>query len=333
MFDIRRIKNGYWWKASEKFESILNNENKLIEMTIQVTDRCNKNCIKCNKINFTNKDIPLDTIIRIIDQGCELGLKHIHLTGGEMTLHKDLPYIIEYCHKKDLRIDGSSNGKFSRDIGEAIAKAGLNSLNISWDFIDEPPECLDFVFDLGLDIFINHMVMPDNYIELLAFLNHIRSHYDKVIDIQLMPPRGDAEKFTTEQIIEFEDKMVEKCYAVSKKRFPMVADKIRETLSCPEAEHGIYHHRIKWECHRRKAEIRVGVNGFTTCTYLYRDGHITCPLDKSVKEAFELCKKKCSGIPPIREMCDYSCSPEIAYFNYFLDKEIIKRNKRIDSYK
>ena len=134
-------------------------------------------------------------------------------------------------------------------------------------------------------------------------------------------------------IIEFEDKMVEKCYAVSKKRFPMVADKIRETLSCPEAEHGIYHHRIKWECHRRKAEIRVGAKGFTTCTYLYRDGHITCPLDKSVKEAFELCKRKCSGIPPIREMCDYSCSPEIAYFNYFLDKEIIKRNKRIDSYK
>jgi len=333
MFDIRRIKNGYWWKASEKFDSLISGENKLIEMTIQITDKCNKNCPKCNKINMTNLDIPKDTITRIIDQGCELGLKHIHFTGGEPTMHEDFPYIVEYCKKKDLRIDASSNGKFSKEIGESLAKAGINSMNISWDYIDEPPDCIDFIFDLGFDVFINHMVMPDNYMELLAFLNYIRLKYDKVIDIQLMPPRGDAEKFTTQEIIEFEEKMMGKCYIVSKKRFPMIANKIYELLSCPETEHGIYHHKIKWECHRRKSEIRIGPKGFATCTYLYRDGHVTCSLDKSVKEALELCKKECSAIPPIKEMCDYSCSPEIAYFNFFIDKEIQKKKSREQRYK
>jgi organic radical activating enzyme len=332
MFDIRRIKNGYWWKATEKAEALVNGSNKLTEMTMQITDECNMNCPKCNKINMTNKDIPLDTVLRIIEQGCTLGLKHIHLTGGEASLYKDLPYVVEYCRSKNLRIDISSNGKFSREVGEALAKAGISSMNISWDFIDNPPDCLDFIFDLGFDVFINHMVMPDNYIELLAFLNYVREKYPKVIDIQLMPPRGDAEKFTTEEIIEFEEKMVEPCYMVSNKRFPMVANKIRELLSSPEAEKGIYHNKIQWECHRRKSEIRVGPNGFATCTYLYRDGHVTCGLDKSVREALDLCIKDCCGIPPIREMCDYSCSPEIAYLNYFIDKEIKKNRKRGDSY-
>lgn len=327
MFDIRKVKNGYWWKASEKFESLASGQEKLIEMTMQITDRCNLNCPKCNKTNFTNQDIPKDTVTRIIDQAYELGLRHIHFTGGEATLHPDFPYIVEYCRHKKLRIDASSNGKFSREVGEKLAKAGLNSINISWDYIDNPPECIDFVFDLGLDVFINHMVMPDNYMELLAFLNYVRKSYDKVIDIQLMPPRGDAEKFTTEEIMEFEEAMVEKCFTVSKKRFPMVANKIRELLSCPEAEYGIYHHRIKWPCHRVKSEIRVGVKGFVTCTYLYRDGHVTCGLEKSVRDAWDLCKQECSGIPPIKEMCDYSCSPEVCYFNYFVDKEI-KRRKR-----
>jgi MoaA/NifB/PqqE/SkfB family radical SAM enzyme len=327
MFDIRRVKNGYWWKASEKFESLINNENKLIEMTIQITDKCNMNCIKCNKINFTNMDMPKDKVISIIDQAYELGLKHIHFTGGEATLHTDFPYIIEYCRQKGLRIDTSSNGKFSLETAQKLVKAGLNSINISWDYIDNPPECIDFIFNLGIDVFINHMVMPDNYMELLAFLNHIRSKYDKVIDIQLMPPRGNAEKFTTDEIIEFEESMTEKCYIVSKIRFPMVANKIRELLSCPETEHGIYHHKIKWHCHRSKSEIRVGLKGFVTCTYLYRDGHVTCDLDKSVREAWDLCKKECCGNPPIKEMCDYSCSPEVAYFNYFVDKEI-QRKKR-----
>ena len=323
MIDIRKIEHGYWWDAQGKFNSLMNNEDKLKELTVQMTDRCNLQCKKCNKRNFTFEDMKAVDIIRIIEEACDLGLKHIHLTGGEPTLHKDLPYVISLCKEKGLRIDMSSNGKFSCKIMKEISNAGIDSINISWDFIDEEPMCIkdQYVFDYGIDVFVNHMVMPSNYRELSDFLSFVEFYYtdhSKIIDIQLMPPRGDAQKFTKEQIIEFRE-IAKECYEISKKRFPMVEHKILNMLEYDEAEKGIYHDKITWPCHRSKSELRVGTKGFTTCTYLYRDGHTICGLDKSVKEAWSLCKEMCKNAPPIKEMCDLSCSPEVCDFNRIIE--------------
>lgn len=318
MIDIRKIKHGYWWDSQGKFESLINNENRLKEITIQITDKCNMACLKCNRINFTFEDMKTDDILRIINEACELGLKHIHFTGGEPTLHPDFVEILKICRSKDLRIDMSTNGKFDIKLAKQIVDAGINSINISWDFIDIVPQCIDFIFNFSVDIFLNHMVMPSNYKELPSFLLHIKKNYSKIIDIQLMPPRGSAEKFTKEQIEDFKNTVALCAQIYSEDRFPMVKEKVSTMLDY-EADKGIYHQKIEWPCHRSKSELRVGSKGFTTCTYLYRDGHVTCGLDKSVKEAWEMCKIECQGSPPIKEMCDLSCSPEVSSFNQFVE--------------
>jgi MoaA/NifB/PqqE/SkfB family radical SAM enzyme len=332
LLDIRKIPNSYWWDAQGKFDALVSNENKLKEITIQVTDKCNMNCTKCNKKNFTFQDMETETVLRIIDEACELGLKHVHFTGGEPTLHPDFVKIIAHCKDKNLRIDMSSNGTFSKELFLQLVDAGINSINISWDFILKRPKCISFIRDLkiqNVDIFLNHMVMPENYIELPTFLL-LMTNYSFIKDIQLMPPRGSAQKFSKEQIKEY-NKLIRHNVFMNN-RFPMVKAKVFNILADKRADEGIYHDEITWPCHRSKSELRVGTKGFVTCTYLYRDGHVTCRLDKSVKEAWEICKQECKGNPPIKDMCDYSCSPEVCYFNKNVELALSKKRDDILDY-
>jgi hypothetical protein len=52
------------------------------------------------------------------------------------------------------------------------------------------------------------------------------------------------------------------------------------------------------------------------------DGHVACGLDKSVEEAWNICKDFCSKNNPPLKTCDLSCSPEVAYFNYFVENKL-----------
>jgi MoaA/NifB/PqqE/SkfB family radical SAM enzyme len=323
MIDIRKITNGYWWDAQGKYDTLIGNKLSLKEITIQVTDRCNLACPKCNKVNFTFKDMDTYDILKIIDEAYDLGLKHVHFTGGEPTMHPDFIGIVKYCRAYGLRIDMSTNGKFNDEYINELALAGIDSVNVSWDFIDKVPDCFKNWKPSEIRWFINHMVMPSNYKELPDFLKHIKEFYSYIIDIQLMPPRGTADKFTKEQIEDYyTDAIVKESFNIAKDRFTMVEKKLSDILIDKEAPKGIYHTKISWPCHRSKVELRVGPKGFATCTYLYRDGHVTCGLDNSVKEAWERCKNECQGKPPVPHMCDYSCSPEVAYFNYFVENRI-----------
>lgn len=324
MIDIRKITNGYWWDAQGKYKAIVNKEISLREITIQVTDKCNMACKKCNKVNFTFEDMETYDILRIIDEAYELGLRHVHFTGGEPTMHPDFIGIVQYCRDLGLRIDMSTNGKFNHEYTKKLVLAGIDSINVSWDFIDREPECFKSWKPSGIRWFINHMVMPSNYKELPDFLKYIKENYPYIVDIQLMPPRGTADKFTKEEISDFyhDSALVQESYRSAKDRFAMVEKKVYDILADDDAPKGIYHSRIEWPCHRSKVELRVGTKGFATCTYLYRDGHVTCDLTHSVKEAWEKCQEECKGSPPVPSMCDYSCSPEVAYFNYFVENRI-----------
>jgi len=278
------------------------------------------NCEKCNKTNFTSEDMKTDDVLRIISQACDLGLRHIHFTGGEPTIHEDFIEMIKYCKDRGLRVDASSNGMFDRLTAEKICEAGLDSINISWDFIDKKPQSLDFN-ELKNQVFINHMVMPSNYRELPSFLEYVANHYPNVLDIQLMPPRGGATLFTKKEIDDYNNNIAKEAFVRTVGKYQMVDAKVLLVLADKEAVEGIYHKKIDWPCHRARSELRVGTKGFTTCTYLYRDGHVLCGLDKSTKEAWDLCKGmyKASS-PPIPGMCDKSCSPEVCYFNYFVEE-------------
>lgn len=320
MLDIRDIEHGYWWNAKDKYNLLVHKVVSLKEITIQVTDRCNMACPKCNKVNMTCEDMKTDDVIRIIDEAVELGLVHVHFTGGEPTMHPDFPDIVKHCRSLGLRVDMSSNGKFNREYAKKLNDAGISSINISWDYTSQIPQCLEDPRFLEAELFVNHMVMPANFQRLSGFLYFIKAmpKYDQIIDIQLMPPRGTADKFTAPQLDWFNSVIAPESWRIAQDRFPMVVAKVLGMLP-PSSVDGIYHEPITWPCHRAKAELRVGVQGFSTCTYLYRDGKVTCGLDMSVKEAWQKCRAMARKAPPLK-MCETSCSPEVANFNCFVEE-------------
>jgi hypothetical protein len=267
--------------------------------------------------------MPTEKVLSILEQALALGLKHVHLTGGECTLHEGLPIFVDWCAERNIRIDLSSNGEFEEDKYKEISRAGLDSINISWDFIDQPPKCIGFVSQYSPLVFVNHMVMPSNFCRLPDFLREIRANYPFVVDIQLMPPRGTAKKFTDLEVAYFNKEIAVPAYLEAFDqgkpiRFPMVEAKVLEMLG-PLAYQGVYHPVIKWPCHRMKGELRVGCKGYSACTYLYRDGKILAGPEVSVADAWTTCKKTCEASPPLPGMCDWSCSPEVSCFNLLVE--------------
>jgi MoaA/NifB/PqqE/SkfB family radical SAM enzyme len=62
------------------------------------------------------------------------GLKNVRFSGGEPTLYKELPLLVDYCaqHKVE-RIAISTNGSASRDTYQKLLDAGANDFSISFD--------------------------------------------------------------------------------------------------------------------------------------------------------------------------------------------------------
>ena len=74
-------------------------------LTIELTNKCNSRCIHCYKDEKNSIEVPLDMIIKIIDQAYELNVFQITLTGGDPLLHSNIVEIIDYIKKKDMAIN------------------------------------------------------------------------------------------------------------------------------------------------------------------------------------------------------------------------------------
>lgn len=77
----------------------------------EVSSVCNMDCKFC----FANwrdnrKQLPLETVLSIIDKLKEYGIKAINLTGGDPLLRKDIVEICKYCKDKGIMTIISTNG-------------------------------------------------------------------------------------------------------------------------------------------------------------------------------------------------------------------------------
>ena len=75
-------------------------------LVLPITDRCNLNCKFCFYPNVRNKDLPLSQIIEIAKKAPPL----ICLSGGEPTLHPDLPEIITRLKNMGKLVQVLTNG-------------------------------------------------------------------------------------------------------------------------------------------------------------------------------------------------------------------------------
>lgn len=107
--------------------------NKLKEIDLHVTNRCNLNCIHCSldSNKWELPEIDIEQIVNCLDDAVKLGLKELHITGGEPLLREDIFEIIKQAKKRKLIVQLQTNGTLLND---GIIER-LKSYSVDWVMI------------------------------------------------------------------------------------------------------------------------------------------------------------------------------------------------------
>ncbi len=194
---------------------------RITYLRMSVTDQCNFHCVYCtpNSARSTTnctKPPTLEELSRIGRFFIDEGIRRIRLTGGEPLLREDLPSLVADLRDADSleEICLTTNGCYLAERIQELAKAGLQSVNISIDsLVPERYEELTGGGKLGRVVEalqmaaeilpkpprINIVVIKEiNDDEILTFAELTRSHNYDVCFIEPMPTYlalpGNAEK-------------------------------------------------------------------------------------------------------------------------------------------
>jgi len=109
--------------------------NAPYKVDIALTYGCNNECPHC--YNETDRlampSLPLGEWTKVLDRLAEIGVPHLILTGGEATLHPDLPDMIRYADRLGMIVGLNTNGRSiaHRPYMQKLAEAGLNHVQVT----------------------------------------------------------------------------------------------------------------------------------------------------------------------------------------------------------
>lgn len=111
--------------------------NAPYKVDIALTYGCNNECPHCyNEADRLNMpSLPLNEWYAVLDRLAELGVPHLILTGGEATLHPDLPQVIRYADQLGMVVGLNTNGRHiaHNEYMQELAEAGLNHVQFTLD--------------------------------------------------------------------------------------------------------------------------------------------------------------------------------------------------------
>ena len=120
----------------------------LHDLRISVTDRCNFRCTYCmpkevfgRAYKFLGRDelLSFEEITRLARIFVANGVEKVRLTGGEPTVRRGLPKLIEMLAGidglRDLTL--TTNGSRLREMAPALRAAGLHRVTVSLDSLDD----------------------------------------------------------------------------------------------------------------------------------------------------------------------------------------------------
>lgn len=105
-------KNEITTESSELFYEEFHKEPRIFGLQIEVSSRCNERCIHCyipNQKKDNGNDMPLEMILRVLDEAKDMGTLQVTLSGGELFLHKQIDVILRYARSNDFIISILSN--------------------------------------------------------------------------------------------------------------------------------------------------------------------------------------------------------------------------------
>jgi MoaA/NifB/PqqE/SkfB family radical SAM enzyme len=132
MYDLDRVAA----EADIFRAAVLNGQPyKPLYVKLKLIWHCNLRCGMCN--HWRSKREPPLEIVRlkeVIDELATLGCRKIHISGGEPTLHPDLPELVAYMSERGLRVNMTTNATLiTKPLAKSLAKARLRGVNVSID--------------------------------------------------------------------------------------------------------------------------------------------------------------------------------------------------------
>jgi len=157
---------------------------------LAVTHKCQCRCRHCSAEPFVDagrEELATDEINTVVDGALDLGASLVIFTGGEPTLHPELPELIDHVDKDKAMVMIFTNGQLlTQKYVEELAKAGLSTMNVSIDHPDPEKHnayrrvpglwerameggqrALDAGILVGLSTYATHETIADGSIERL----------------------------------------------------------------------------------------------------------------------------------------------------------------------
>ena len=113
-------------------------------LRVSVTDRCNLRCTYCMPAETPDYQerseiLTFEEIERVVRIGVGLGIDDVRLTGGEPLVRAQLYKLVRALSEIDglRKISLTTNGVLLTDQIERLFEAGLRSVNVSLDALDE----------------------------------------------------------------------------------------------------------------------------------------------------------------------------------------------------
>ena len=136
-------------------------DNKIINVGIRLTRKCNMKCMYCNIQSTAREELDIIEWKKAIDIIKKLGAKEIVILGGEPTTYPNVVELVSYISKDaNLACNLTTNAYENFETVKKLLDAGLNSIGVSIDNLDLKNSISPIKAKNGLKL-INYL--QDNY--------------------------------------------------------------------------------------------------------------------------------------------------------------------------
>lgn len=191
------------------------------QITFDITDRCQMQCVTCNKWKITPSDVIAKELTTEEWKKVLSDLKNwlgegfwFCFSGGEPFLRQDIFELADYAHSLGIKVASMSNAFSIQHLYDKIVDSPIESLNISLNAINNPlihdesrgrqgsyEKALDAIFELkkrrdekrsSLGINIATILFPENIEEAIPLVEFVTKNKINGIMFQLL---DDSESF------------------------------------------------------------------------------------------------------------------------------------------
>lgn len=102
---------------------------------VEITGRCQLHCRHCfNHSGPANPhELPLELILKLLDEMKHWGVQQIRISGGEPTIHQQFTDIVTACKQRSIRIALNTHGVYSATMLDYLRTAPIEMFFISID--------------------------------------------------------------------------------------------------------------------------------------------------------------------------------------------------------